>query len=496
MVPFDPLIALLVNALHEAAKTRKHRHVKYKTQMMALRGLSMTCREARDQRRQQPAASPLLCYFLHLFGAYNIFTRRGDTEYPSLRFFDGIPSDLIVTAADCLPPNDHPELVTIENADRFLNVQNLLSWRVNFAESLSEGECVYHKMTLREFADLWPFFYTTENLPANLPRVIYRFFGFVRHLLHLQSRARLLRIASSGIGYTAGHMVTRPDKECSRNGCHRQASWPKMPRALPIFASMSYWNQCEWNDDGDRPGRSYNLCIHELRNWSAFFAENKLVFCCGACENQTLDEFSRLVQGRLFGDNQDRSDLLSATEFVNLPRTCRGGRGGYGGGSSSNASFSQGRRLLTAASLQNGIGSRRLFKAALERNALVRRNLRPLEAHEPRHLPFSHEDVAQLRRQLTRALNIDTALLLAATILQELPEIQRPNKALPRALDWRNSASHSTMFYFKAILTLHGLYKETYEGQGASASDPHIQTTEAADSRFLQKVKSNVLNVF
>ena len=138
------------------------------------------------------------------------------------------------------------------------------------------------------------------------------------------------------------------------------------------------------------------------------------------------------------------------------------------------------------------MSSPRLFKAARERNELVRRKLSTRHVHDastPIHLPFDTSHVAQLRRELVIALNVDTALLYAATLLDEIPPSRRPNRKTPSSRLWRSAVSADTV-YLKPVNAIRRILNA--HEQEATV----LLTSETSHQRWLQKVKDSVMVLF
>jgi hypothetical protein len=122
----------------------------------------------------------------------------------------------------------------------------------------------------------------------------------------------------------------------------------------------------------------------------------------------------------------------------------------------------------------------------------VRRHLsvrRIQDVPTPYHLPFQAAHVAHLRRELTTALNLDTALLYVATLLNELPASRRPNRTTPSSRLWR-SATSADVTYLKPINAIRKILK-------AHADEtPALLTAETIQPKWLQKVKDQVMVLF
>ena len=112
------------------------------------------------------------------------------------------------------------------------------------------------------------------------------------------------------------------------------------------------------------------------------------------------------------------------------------------------------------------IPSATLLKAAFDRNVEIARRMRRNRG--------DHQDTIAM-------LNVDTALLVAASLLAELPV--RHRRKLPSSSEFRNQS----VFWLKAVCTLRKLLK---------AHPEHQLLTASSNSRFLSRVKDGAALLF
>ena len=278
-------------------------------------------------------------------------------------------------------------------------------------------------------------FLATRGIPEGLPLQVRQFVGFMRFLHHV----------------TLAHHDAIVC--CARKGCARLVI---DPHTNVVDSTLEYW---EWCRTG-RPELDHD-------DWSPF-APSNLHFCSTACAEQTIAEFDRAV--RCCG-----ADGLNATEFVRMPRACRT-RGTRG-------------ELQLHAALRDAVPPSRLHDAAIERNDKLRRRIARSSEVEPTHMRIDRRGLDALRQELVTALNIDTALLYAASVISELPSNRRPKKTMPRSLDWRKQKS-----FLRAILTIRNIYID--ELKANPNRRPHLLTSAYDQPRWLQRVKNRLLTLF
>jgi hypothetical protein len=259
--------------------------------------------------------------------------------------------------------------------------------------------------------------------------------------------------------YAPGDRGVLTDAQCSRKGCTRGASaWVNDPRDFALDCTLAYWERCR---TGKSPSSS------ESAGWSPFSVSN-LNFCSQQCGRQTMWEFDRLV--RCCGDD---GRMLNTVDFVRLPRAAQAGRG----------SRTHGQRQLEAACL-DAVPPTRLHSAAIERNETMRRRIARVASAQtsPVHLPIDAGAAAALRQELVMALNVDTALLYAASVISELPPNRRPKKTIPHCLAWRKQKGAEICYLNE--LTANPTQRA------------HLLTSPTEQPRWLQKVKDQLLSLF
>ena len=487
--PWDPFAAVIVEALRDAILAHAERRISL---TRALHRAPLVCREARDQFRQQPLASWLLMYQLHAHCS-------SDFRTDLVALYDNVPSTIDFEqsehADDWRAPGNASWRPVGVGSERFpdttinTNLQRILDARLGVARLLdSEDDCEPpHSLASMAKAKWAPLgrFLATDGLPEGLPLVVRNFVGFMRFLA--STTAATLRTDAAIFVDKTDSIVPQ---QCSRKGCSRNAcvrkeapDAPPRPRSTccgPLDGTLPYWELCR---TGELPNEirtnSTAISLDPLSNPTPF-ATTSLAYCSRVCAEQTNAEFDRLV--RCFGDD---GQLVNTVEFVRLPRAAQGRRGGDGG------ARSHGEKQLRAACL-DAIPPSRLHVAAMARNEKLRRLLeRPCVTQtEPTHLPFDRAALASLRRELIIALNVDTALLYAASLINELPPAVRPRKTLPHCLAWRKQSS-ATLCYFKVVLTIRDLYLRELKD-----NPPHLLTLSTTQPRWMQKLKDNLLTLF
>lgn len=464
--PWDPIAAVLVELLRHAVDARDcGRGIL----MRAVRTLPLTCREARAHLRQQPCAPWLILYQLHVFDI-GIFHS----------FYDNVPSGIDFDAGshdhttDCVAPGC---VAPAYSADGKAHVQvdKLLRMRVRVARLLDKpngDESVEH----HDFKVLGPLkrFLATEGLPNDLPRVVRQFVGFLRYQNYVSTQALSTHFAPDTLStyFAPDDMAVLQDLKCSRKGCNRRASaWPPGYRddKLTLDSTLGYWELC-------RTGSPKPKDDHEL--WTPFTCCN-LTFCSWTCASQTMAEFSRLVRCC-----RDDGSVLNTLEFVRAPRGQRGAKGPR----------THGERQLAVASI-NAVPPARLHRAALERNELLRQLMARscVAKKEPTHLPMNLQSAAALRQELVMALNVDTALLYAASVICELAPGSRPFKTLPGCPAWRKQWGAESC-YLGAILKIRNLYLQELKTNPGQTT--HLITSCHTQPRWLQRVKDCALTLF
>jgi hypothetical protein len=123
----------------------------------------------------------------------------------------------------------------------------------------------------------------------------------------------------------------------------------------------------------------------------------------------------------------------------------------------------------------------RLYRAALERNGFVARWMRANRANSHVHFSISENSATAMRARLIDALNVDTAILYAASIANELPRRRQRRFDLPDRADWRRQP-HST----KSVFAVRAIYKKCVK------QPTLVRGTE----KWLSRVRDAVLTLF
>ena len=438
-VPWDPLMAILVDLLKQHIDA--HVVLGRGPILRALQTLPLLCKEARDECRLQPLAPWLLLYQLHVSG------------YARDHLFDAVPSsiDLEQHLDDCLNSEYESQLPAplraLHTKRRVRRVQWILHARQTHARAVDRGSSESDVLFCGH-PDQW---LATKGLPQDIPMCVRKFVGFLRFL------GGQIQMSHEAARWETGSIL---DDCCARRGCTRRASTPCTDtRRTALDGAMAYWELC-------RTGRPVD--DHVDVSGSPFGCET-LDFCCRVCRRQTEAEFERIVCPL---DTQ----LLNTVCLVAPPRGRRAARGG----------LSHGEKQVAVLDL---VPPARLLRAARERNGLVRRHLSVRRIPTPHHLPFEAAHVAHLRTELAMALNLDTALLYVATLLNELPVSRRPNRTTPSSRLWR-SATSADVTYLKPINAIRKILKAH-----ADETTP-LLTSETLQPNWLQKVKDQVMVLF
>lgn len=126
-----------------------------------------------------------------------------------------------------------------------------------------------------------------------------------------------------------------------------------------------------------------------------------------------------------------------------------------------------------------------MLKSLLARNAAVQSRMRAMESK--RHVAITREERVELQARVIKALNVETAVVIAAIAFKELPKSTRRDRMIgPRFSEWRQME-----IAFKRPLTqIRGIYEER-----ASAREP-LLTAPTSSARWVQTVKSRLLYIF
>ena len=158
----------------------------------------------------------------------------------------------------------------------------------------------------------------------------------------------------------------------------------------------------------------------------------------------------------------------------------------------------------------------RLYRAALERNQVICRRLREQERRQRDDAPFANGDVRFLKHfrfahpriglrnqaaalrdyhaSFVDALNIDTGLLFAASIVSELPAVHRQNKLLPQKTQWREclAVHRAALCRVRQVYVEYHLKKQTRPSTSADL----VTSTSGTRPAWLEAVKTHAQTIF
>ena len=466
-VPWDPVVAVLVDVLRAGIES----HARGRGVLTrAVHVLPLLCREARDDWRAQPLAPWLLLYQLHVLNDGFLWKRYYDAVPSSIDFDRGPnPTDY---ATNPNPNGDWSNFGIREvAADSRVWMQTtwLIKARHAYACAVDRGD-TKPDPEFYGHPDQW---LATKGIPDGLPLPVRRLVAFMRFL-----NRRTLHALQ--VYFQPGEMGAFLDEQCARKGCARGASSVETDRrGAEVGGAFAYWELCRTGVPLDR---------NKWNRMSSPFTSLDYNFCCTTCARQTCAEYERLVQ---CCDVEDLTATLDATAFLPPTRARRPPR-------------THGERQQAAADwiAPPAVPTARLLQAARERNELFRRRMNRscVTTTTPIHLPMSLEGAAAIRRSFVLALNVDTALLYAASVLSELPKTQRPKKALPTHGTWR-AGENTDALYCKAVVAIHRILNPTTShlaGNNNNNTEAHTRllAAESTQPRWLQRVKDRALVLF
>jgi hypothetical protein len=177
-----------------------------------------------------------------------------------------------------------------------------------------------------------------------------------------------------------------------------------------------------------------------------------MCFCSDRCARAVTDEFEREV-------------ALSGSALEPPPRPRR--------------------RRARGAGAAHETTPARLYRVALERNGAVSRWLRAKPRWRTlKHYPKHGAALRDVFDSMVDMLNVDTAVLYAATVMDEIPKRQH-RYALPRTIRWRQAGASTSG---TAIYNARALYKKF----GGSRPPVLARGTE----RWLVKIRDAALTLF
>lgn len=125
------------------------------------------------------------------------------------------------------------------------------------------------------------------------------------------------------------------------------------------------------------------------------------------------------------------------------------------------------------------------LRSLLSRNAEVACAIRASESRKL--VAMSHSERTSLQQRVIKALNVETAVVMAAIEFSELPRATRRTRIVgPRNADWRQYP----IMYTRSMRQVREIYEER-----ASYREP-LLTTNNASPRWMQTVRSRLLNIF
>ena len=520
MIPWDPLVPQLVELLRArlAADGSTASDARCQRLVGAVQRVPLTCKEAAALFRREPVAKWLLFYV----NVPSYLKHVQDQEHVHL--YDGVPStidfDQMHPLDDVGDARCRALLATFEaNA----NAGSLPATLANRAASAAaaradlkhgaEDSVGAHRVAARALVveryamraqlengdaqggraaptNAWGLcadYEAAQGLPDGTPARVRQLVGFVRFQMAL---ARL-SVA------TAWDDEEAKVATCARKGCPRVALFDRyygpVSREFNTYSKtdafedgMPYWETCRTGHGGtslpDSLSTNYYYqpdSTHVPAGLSPF-STVQLPFCCRGCRRAVEDEHVALRGGASFA-------LLNATEFVRPPRRAA---------AAAKKRKTRGSDAVEAALELAPIPAARLFAAALDRNqTLLHRLTRRRALVDPTHLPTDAAGARSLRRQLVDSLNVDTALLYAASVLAELPEAHRPKKRQPNSAAWRQEL-HVNIFYFKAISEIRKILRAEQRTRERAGLDPELPLVVDASVRWMQAVKTEALRLF
>ena len=138
-----------------------------------------------------------------------------------------------------------------------------------------------------------------------------------------------------------------------------------------------------------------------------------------------------------------------------------------------------------------------LYKNALQRNATISRRLRArwgnmIETRDAglKHYPMGTWLLEEYWTSLIDALNIDTVILYAASVLESMPSSQRPYKVLPRHPRWREDLH----FYRRVICSVRKIYHAHVKNKRRGVQ--FLFTNPSTRPSWVERIRDGVMDLF
>ena len=353
--------------------------------------LPATCHEARALVKLDELRWAWLC----AFEQFRMGVPRATFRNHDVHLFDGLPScigDIHVQPPGARPvhaPHQDCTLVaSLADGPHFcLMVWTAFAMRIAKDEHLREG----HPESANAKGHTGGLV-AVDGLPQALPLRVRVFAGFLRW-----TSQYALDIASDDANAAAQSILV----PCDRKGCPRPAH-PEAPEswANGPFASLTPCDKGQ-TDDAEKLTEYWmtaKMCASSEKQATSL---SQMRFCSSVCAMQTWQEYDRCIRCATFEE-------LSAAP-------------------------AESRRAPNVS---------RMYREVLDRNAAVSRRMRANKgAPTLRHWNDTAFSVRIERENWIRILNVDAAMLYAASFFAELGHGRRSKKAIPAKPDWRLAGS-------------------------------------------------------
>ena len=406
-MPFMPVLPHLVDLLHamvaEPTKAVDDDDFEYDWRDQCAHAvllLPATCREARALSKLDEGRWAWLC----AFEQFRMGAARATFRHRDLLLYDGLPSWINnLSTASCGTrsiTDAHPDqrlVGSIYDAPHYCSVV----W-VAFAMRLSRD--AHLKDALPASADVAQHtagLVANEAMPANLPLRVRVFAGFLRWSLQYGLRDAIANGLNS----------------CARRGCPREAhpeDSPTWNAQYAAYCSSAPGGQRSEDDEAAHEREQLRVYWETVRSVVDIAAEgtdevarnrwhlDNMRFCSGRCAKQVWDEYDQCVR------------CATCAELSPAPDEARSRR---------------------------PPNTSKMYSQALERNANFARRMRA----DRGQIRLRHWDdgfsAAVEREQWVRALNVDAAMLYAASFFAELGHARRSRKAVPARPGWRGAGA-------------------------------------------------------
>lgn len=224
--------------------------------------------------------------------------------------------------------------------------------------------------------------------------------------------------------------------ECQRAGCTRPALFKRAPHGQDEdeddeSSEAEYWKCCR---DGDSPPPMSSL-------------PSSMAFCCYGCFKAASAEFRQMV----------KFDIATPATPVRKAKS-RHAHTRRDGGTSTPA---------------------QLYRAAVQRNLAIDKQLRNQPQVTTRHYPSSMANRERLRRERITMLSVDLGLLYAASIVTHM----NPKHPLPNRDNWRDYPK----FYIDAVCRVRSIYLAYGQGQLARGDESEL---------WMRRLRDRLLEIF